>query len=101
MENIDILYMLRHGNFDDLVDEIFEVVKDRIGIVANRRSEILNIGDEVRLCDRIKPNVLAGATGQVTKIGTTTTWVRLYENYSKEFPAMCTIEVPNTAVLFV
>jgi hypothetical protein len=98
MTSSDILHFLRQGRFDDAVDEIFNIAKQRIMLVAERRMQFLSIGDEVRLCERTKPQVLAGASGQVAKVGQTTVWVRLHDGYSKEFPAACTVEVPNTVI---
>lgn len=100
MESTDILYLLRQGRFDDVVDEIFSIARQRILVVAGRRSEMLKVGDDVILNGRTNPKVLAGATGEVTKVGKTTVWVRLYDSYGKQFPALCTIEVPNTVVEF-
>lgn len=101
MTSNDILLHLSHGRFDDVIEDVFGIARERIRVLAGRRAQIMQVGDRVALSDRINPKTLAGAVGVVTKIKTSQVWIRLDHAHGRDYPAKCVIEVPTTSVQFL
>jgi hypothetical protein len=96
----DIVYLLRRGKFDDLVDEIFSAARDRIRVVARKRAKRLKAGDDVQFNDRSDPKAFAGVFATVISISGSTVTVEIHESCG-EYAAWEHVEAPASCLKLV
>lgn len=75
----DIIHLLRRGKFDDLIDDIFNVTRDRIRIVARNRAESLKAGDNVQFNSRSDPTAFVGLFATVVSTNGSKVTVEIHE----------------------
>lgn len=65
MTSAEVLQAITSGDVDDDIDTIYDTVLRRLDVVAKRRFNLLQVGDEVTFNDLAKR--MAGRTGTIVK----------------------------------
>lgn len=66
---VDYMRGVINGEFDDQLDVMINIIRQRKSIVAAHRTSALRPGDQVRFVDGVRPQYLAGLIATVVRVG--------------------------------